>query len=182
MYAIVDIAGQQFKVTKAQKLKVHRLEAEEGKTVELANVLLVSDGKTINVGTPSLDGFRIAAKVLSHSKGDKVLVFKKKRRKGYQKLNGHAALPSYGSKRLGKGEKFDASKSSAPKVMAMKVAQPVKKSAVPVKEAAPKKGCRQEGCTKKGRCQESCSCKEGSTEKRRQEVIQHPRDSGSNPE
>ena len=89
MYAIVDIAGQQYKVEQAQKLKVHRLEAEEGKHVELDKVLLVSDGKTVNVGTPTVEGFRIAAKVLSHGKGDKVLVFKKKRRKGYQKLNGH---------------------------------------------------------------------------------------------
>ena len=94
MYAIVDIAGQQFKVTKAQKLKVHRLDAEEGKHVELGKVLLVSDGKTITVGSPVVDGFRIAAKVLGHSKGDKVLVFKKKRRKGYQKLNGHRSSPN----------------------------------------------------------------------------------------
>ena len=89
MYAIVNIAGQQFKVTKSQKLSVHRLEAEEGKHVELPTVLLVSDGKTVTVGTPTVDGYRIAAKVLRQTKGDKVLVFKKKRRKGYQKLNGH---------------------------------------------------------------------------------------------
>ena len=89
MYAIVDIAGQQFKVKAGQKLKVHRLEAEEGKHVELGNVLLVSNGTTVNVGTPTVDGARIAAKVLSHGKGDKVLVFKKKRRKGYKKKRGH---------------------------------------------------------------------------------------------
>ncbi len=122
MYAIVDIAGQQFKVTKAQKLKVHRLEAEEGKHVELDNVLLVSDGKTVTVGTPKVDGFRIAAKVLRHSKGDKVLVFKKKRRKGYQKLNGHRQQLTelWIEAILGKGEKFDASKSSAPAPKAVK--------------------------------------------------------------
>ncbi|MCW5899421.1 MAG: 50S ribosomal protein L21 [Flavobacteriales bacterium] len=135
MYAIVDIAGQQFKVTQAQKLKVHRLEAEEGKHIELDQVLLVSDGKTVTVGTPMVDGARIAAKVLSHGKGDKVLVFKKKRRKGYQKLNGHrqALTEIWIEAILGKGEKFDASKSSAPKA-AVK-AEPAKKA---VKKAAPK--------------------------------------------
>ena len=89
MYAIVDIAGQQYKVQGGQKLKVHRLEAEAGKHVELANVLLVSNGSTISVGTPNVDGARVAAKVLAHSKGDTVLVFKKKRRKGYRVKNGH---------------------------------------------------------------------------------------------
>ena len=150
MYAIVDIAGQQFKVTKAQKLKVHRLEAEAGKHVELPNVLLVSDGKTVNVGTPSLDGFRIAALVLAHDKGDKVLVFKKKRRKGYQKLNGHRQQITelWIEAILAKGEKFDASKSSAPKVMATKVAQPPKKVVVKVEAAAPKKAAPKKAAKK----------------------------------
>ncbi|MCB9183294.1 MAG: 50S ribosomal protein L21 [Flavobacteriales bacterium] len=140
MYAIVDIAGQQYKVQKDQKLKVHRLEAEEGKHVELEKVLLVSDGKTVNVGTPVVEGFRIAAKVLSHGKGDKVLVFKKKRRKGYQKMNGHRQYLTelWIEAILGKGEKFDASKSTAPAPKAVKPAEPkAKKSAT--KEAAPKK-------------------------------------------
>ncbi|HRH70418.1 MAG TPA: 50S ribosomal protein L21 [Flavobacteriales bacterium] len=140
MYAIVDIAGQQFKVTKAQKLKVHRLEAEEGKHVELDNVLLVSDGKTISVGTPKVDGFRIAAKVMGHTQGDKVLVFKKKRRKGYQKLNGHRQQLTelWIEAILGKGEKFDASKSSAPAPRAVRSAEPKAKKSVAA-EAAPKK-------------------------------------------
>jgi large subunit ribosomal protein L21 len=135
MYAIVDIAGQQFKVKQAQKLKVHRLEAEEGKTVELDKVLLVSDGKTITVGTPTVDGARVAAKVISHGKGDKVLVFKKKRRKGYQKLNGHRQYITelWIEAILGKGEKFDTSKSSAPKPVVR--TEPTKKV---VKKAAPK--------------------------------------------
>jgi large subunit ribosomal protein L21 len=151
MYAIVDIAGQQFKVTKAQKLKVHRLEAEEGKHVELDNVLLVSDGKTINVGTPKVDGFRIAAKVLAHSKGDKVLVFKKKRRKGYQKLNGHRQQITelWIEAILGKGEKFDASKSSAPAPKAVKEAAPKKKAAAAKTEAAPKKAAPKKAAAKK---------------------------------
>ncbi len=152
MYAIVDIAGQQFKVTQAQKLKVHRLEAEEGKHVELDQVLLVSDGKTVTVGTPRVDGFRIAAKVIGHSKGDKVLVFKKKRRKGYQKLNGHrqALTELWIEAILGKGEKFDASKSTAPKpVVKAEPARKAKKEAAPKAEAAPKKAATKKAAPKK---------------------------------
>lgn len=89
MYAIVDIAGQQFKVEKDQKLYVHRLEGEEGKKVSFDKVLLIDTGNKISVGDPVVKGASVAAKIVSHLKGDKVLVFKKKRRKGYQKLNGH---------------------------------------------------------------------------------------------
>jgi len=169
MYAIIDIAGQQFKVTKAQKLKVHRLEAEEGKTVELGNVLLLSDGKSITVGTPTVDGARVAVKVISHSKGDKVLVFKKKRRKGYQKLNGHRQYITelWVEAILGKGEKFDTSKSSAPKPV-VKVDQPAKKVRVvkaevaaeaPAKKAAPKKAAAKKAAPKKAASKPSSSAK-----------------------
>jgi large subunit ribosomal protein L21 len=89
MYAIVDIAGQQFKVEKDQKIFVHRLEGEEGTNVTLDKVLLVDNDGDVKVGMPSVAGVTINAKILSHMKGDKVLVFKKKRRKSYQKLNGH---------------------------------------------------------------------------------------------
>ena len=89
MYAIVDIAGQQFKVEKDQKLFVHRLEVEEGKKVSFDKVLLIDTGSKISVGDPVVKGATVGAKVIAHMKGDKVLVFKKKRRKGYQKLNGH---------------------------------------------------------------------------------------------
>jgi large subunit ribosomal protein L21 len=89
MYAIVEIAGQQFKVEKDQKIFVHRLEAEEGKKVSFDKVLLIDTGNKISVGDPVVKGATVSAKVISHMKGDKVLVFKKKRRKGYQKLNGH---------------------------------------------------------------------------------------------
>jgi large subunit ribosomal protein L21 len=89
MYAIVDIAGQQFKVTKDQKVFVHRLEAEEGANVEFNEVLLADEDGKIKVGTPNLNGAKVTAKVLTHLRGDKVLVFKKKRRKGYQKCSGH---------------------------------------------------------------------------------------------
>ena len=89
MYAIVDIAGQQFKVEKDQKIFVHRLELEEGKKVTFDKVLLIDTGNKVTVGDPVVKGASVDAKVVSHLKGDKVLVFKKKRRKGYKKLNGH---------------------------------------------------------------------------------------------
>ena len=89
MYAIVNIAGQQFKVEKGQKLYVHRLASEEGSKVEFEDILLTDDGKKVNVGTPNLKGVKVTAKVISHLKDDTVIVFKKKRRKGYKKRNGH---------------------------------------------------------------------------------------------
>jgi len=89
MYVIVNIAGQQFKVEKDQQIIVHRLAAEEGKKVEFKDVVLVGDGNKIKVGAPGVKGASVSAKVLSHFRGDKIIVFKKKRRKGYQKQNGH---------------------------------------------------------------------------------------------
>ncbi|HDR51527.1 MAG TPA: 50S ribosomal protein L21 [Mariniphaga anaerophila] len=89
MYAIVEIAGQQFKVEKEKKLYVHQLEANEGDSVDFDKVLLVDNDGKVAVGTPTVNGAKVTAKVLEHVKGDKVLVFKKKRRKGYKKLNGH---------------------------------------------------------------------------------------------
>jgi len=89
MYAIVEIAGQQFKVAKDQKVFVHRLATEEGKNVSFDNVLLIGDGDKVTVGAPAIDGAQVGAKVVKHLKGDKVIVFKKKRRKGYRVKNGH---------------------------------------------------------------------------------------------
>ena len=89
MYAIVDIAGQQFKVEKDQKVFVHRLEAKEGAKVSFDQVLLVDNDGDVRVGEPTVAGVKISAKVIAHVRADKVLVFKKKRRKGYQKLSGH---------------------------------------------------------------------------------------------
>ena len=89
MYAIVEIAGQQFKVEKDQKIFVHRLEQEEGAQVDFDKVLLLDNDGKIKVGTPLVKGAKISSKVLNHVRGDKVKVFKKKRRKGYQTLNGH---------------------------------------------------------------------------------------------
>jgi len=89
MYAIVEIAGQQLKVAENQQIIVNRLEAGEGQTVDFDKVLLVEKNGKVKVGSPTVSGAVISAKVISHVRGDKVLVFKKKRRKGYQTLNGH---------------------------------------------------------------------------------------------
>lgn len=89
MYAIVEIAGQQFKVAKDQKVYVHRLQGEEGSKVTFDNVLLLGDAGNVTLGAPAIEGASVTAQILSHLKGDKVIVFKKKRRKGYRKKNGH---------------------------------------------------------------------------------------------
>ena len=89
MYVIVEIAGQQFKIEKDHKIFVHRLKAEEGSQVTFDRVMLVDNDGTVKVGAPTVTGATVSATVLNHLKGEKVLVFKKKRRKGYQKMNGH---------------------------------------------------------------------------------------------
>src|SRR5210317_1094205 len=89
MYAIVEIAGQQFKVVQDQKLFVHRLADKEGAKVSFDKVYLLDDGKKVTLGAPAIAGASVEAKVVSHLKGDKVIVFKKKRRKGYRVKNGH---------------------------------------------------------------------------------------------
>ena len=89
MYAIVEIAGQQFKVEKDQRYFVHQLDGEEGDKVVFDNVLLLDDKGKISVGAPAVKGAQVTAKIEQHLKGDKVIVFKKKRRKGYAVKNGH---------------------------------------------------------------------------------------------
>ncbi|CAM1360681.1 50S ribosomal protein L21 [Tenacibaculum xiamenense] len=89
MYAIVEIAGQQFKVAKDQKVYVHRLQEAEGSEVTFDKVMLIEDNGNVTIGAPAIEGAGVTAKVLGHLKGDKVIVFKKKRRKGYKKKNGH---------------------------------------------------------------------------------------------
>ncbi len=158
MYAIVEIAGQQFKVERGNKVYVHRLDASEGAKVEFDKVLLVDNGGKVQIGTPSIDGAKVAATVLSHIKGDKVIVFKMKRRKGYQKSNGHrqqlTQILVQGI--LGKGETLKDEIAIAKKAPKAKVAEtieavetkkaPVKKAAVKkettAKKAAPKKAAK----------------------------------------
>jgi len=89
MFAVVTIAGQQIKVSQGDEIFVHQLEGNEGDSVSFSDVLLVSGDSGTTVGTPTVSGASINATILGHQKGDKVFVFKKKRRKGYQKRNGH---------------------------------------------------------------------------------------------
>lgn len=89
MFAIVTIGGQQFKVEKDKFLYVNRLPQEEGSSVTFTDVLLLADGEKTTLGAPTVAGAKVTGKILEHLKGDKVIVFKKKRRKDYQKKNGH---------------------------------------------------------------------------------------------
>ena len=89
MYAIVEIAGQQFKVEKDQEIFVNRLEGKEGDKVEFDTVLLNNKDGKVTVGTPTVKSAKVTAKIVEHLKGDKVIVFKKKRRKGYKRRKGH---------------------------------------------------------------------------------------------
>ena len=133
MYAIVEISGRQFKVEKKQKLFVNRLDALEGKKVSFDNVLMVNDGAKFSVGTPNVSGAQVDAKVLKHLKSDKVIVFKKKRRKGYKVRNGHRqAITEIEISDILTG----VSKKAAPAKKEAKKAAPAKKEA---KKAAPKK-------------------------------------------
>ena len=133
MYAIVEIAGQQFKVAKDQKVFVHRLAQNEGSNVSFDQVLLLDDGKAVTLGAPAITGASVEAKVVKHLKGDKVIVFKKKRRKGYRVKNGHRqALTEILIE--GISAKGGAKKAS-PKAKAEKAKAPAAKKAAPKKEA-----------------------------------------------
>lgn len=89
MYAIVNIAGQQFKVKDGQQIYVHRLKDEAGKKVEFSDVIFTENEGKVKIGAPLVKGAKVTATVVEHLRDDKVLVFKKKRRKGYKKMNGH---------------------------------------------------------------------------------------------
>ena len=122
MYAIVEIAGQQFKVAKDQKVYVHRLQGEEGSKVTFDNVLLLDDKGSVTIGAPAIKGASVTAQILSHLKGDKVIVFKKKRRKGYIKKNGHRqALTEIQIESIAASapKKAEAPKAEAPKAEAV---------------------------------------------------------------
>lgn len=152
MYAIVDIAGQQFKVEKDQKVYVHRLDAEAGKKVNFDRVLLIDDKGKVNIGAPAIEGAQVSATILEHLKGDKVIIFKKKRRKGYKKKNGHRQylteiqindIVASGAKKAAAPKKEEA----APKAEAVtEKAEPRKAPAkkAPAKKAAPKAETKKE--------------------------------------
>ena len=133
MYAIVEIAGQQFKVAKDQKVFVNRLSAEEGQKVAFDNVLLIGDGDKVTVGAPAINGAQVGAKVVRHLKGDKVIVFKKKRRKGYRVKNGHRqplsqitieSIVASGAKPAAKAKAAPAKKAEPKKVAPAKAEAP----------------------------------------------------------
>ena len=134
MYAIVEIAGQQFKVSKDLKVYVHRLSNEEGSKVSFDKVFLLDDNGTITLGAPAIEGASVEAKVLQHLKGDKVIVFKKKRRKGYKKRNGHR---QYLTQIVIEGISTSAPKKAAPKKAAAEVVA-TEEVAVPKVKKAPK--------------------------------------------
>ncbi|MCH1406782.1 MAG: 50S ribosomal protein L21 [Schleiferiaceae bacterium] len=163
MYAIVEIAGLQYKVEKDQRLYVNRLNVEAGKKVKFDRVLLIEEKGDVKVGAPVIDGAVIEATVNSEVKGDKVLIFKKKRRKGYQKMNGHrqiftsitinkitAKAPAKKAAAKATEEKEAAPKAAAKKPAAKKPAakKPAAKKAAP-KKAAPKKAAPKKAAPKK---------------------------------
>ncbi len=122
MYAIVEIAGQQFKVAQDQKVYVHRLKGEEGSKVTFDTIFLLDDNGAISIGAPAIKGAAVTAKILGHLKGDKVIVFKKKRRKGYIKKNGHRqALTEIQIESIAASapKKAEAPKAEAPKAEAV---------------------------------------------------------------
>ncbi len=138
MYAIVEIAGQQFKVEEGKKIFVHRMDAAEGDSVVFEKVLLVDNDGAISVGTPVVENTVVEGKVLGNARGDKVIIFKKKRRKGYQKRTGHrqdftrVEIVSIGAQ----GAPKKASKKAEAAPVAAEGEAPVKKA--PAKKAAPK--------------------------------------------
>ena len=140
MYAVVEIQGSQFKVEKNQKLFVNRIDAKEGSKISFDNVLLLDDGKKVQVGKPNLSGTSVEAKVVAHIKDDKVIVFKKKRRKGYKVKNGHRQ-PITEIIIQGIGEKKTPPKKevSSEKALAAKKAPAVKKAPAAKKVPATKK-------------------------------------------
>jgi large subunit ribosomal protein L21 len=135
MYAIVEIAGQQFKVAKDQKVYVNRIQEAEGNKVSFDKVLLLDNDGTVTVGAPAIQGAEVTAKILGHLQGDKVIVFKKKRRKGFRKKNGHRqalteiqieSIAASGAKKAAPAKKATPAKEEAPKT---EVKAPAKKTA-----------------------------------------------------
>ena len=157
MYAIVEIAGQQFKVEKDQKYFVHQLVGKPGSKVTFENVLLLDDKGKVSVGAPAVNGVQVTAKIEQHLLGDKVIVFKKKRRKGYKVKNGHRqrlteiTVQEIGKKADPKSEAKAAPKKADPKSEAKaapKKADPKSETKVETKKAAPKKAAPKKAAAK----------------------------------
>jgi len=142
MYAIVEIAGHQYKVEKDQQVFVNRLDAKERSNIQFDRVFLTDKGGDVTVGAPAIDGLAVHATVERHLKGDKILIFKKKRRKGYQKLNGFR--PYLTEIRI-----TDIKKGTAKKAAAKPAAETTKKADAPVTEAVAKKPAAKKAVAKK---------------------------------
>ena len=160
MYAIVEIAGQQFKVEKGKKIFIHHLEAETGKTIDFDKVLLIDDDGKITIGEPVIKDAIIEGKIIDHVKGDKVIVFKKKRRKGYKVTKGHrqhytrVEILSINEKRQPKKvqEKTETVPAGAESTLAEKSTarkQPAAKKTATTKKPATKKPATKKPATKK---------------------------------
>ena len=154
MYAVVEIAGQQFKVEKDQKVYVNRLEGKEGSKISFDNILMLDNSGKIVLGNPVVKGASVEAKIVKHLKDDKVTVFKKKRRKGYKVKNGHRQaltqilVENILEKAVKAKAKAETSKTDAPakKVAAKKT---VAKKTAPAKKVAAKKPATKKTVTKK---------------------------------
>ena len=178
MYAIVEIAGLQYKVEKDQRLYVNRLNVETGKKVKFDRVLLIEDKGNVKVGAPVIDGAKVDATVNGEVKGDKILVFKKKRRKGYQKMNGHrqiftsitinkitAKAPAKRAAAQGAEEKEAAPKKVAAKKPAAKKATTAKKPAAKKATTAKKPAAKKATTAKKPAAKKATTAKKPAAKK-----------------
>ena len=158
MYAIVEIAGQQFKVEKDQRYFVHQLEGKAGSNVTFDQVLLLDDNGKVSVGAPAVNGVQVTAKIVQHLKGDKVIVFKKKRRKGYAVKNGHRQkLTEISIQEIGK--------KAAPKKAVAPKKETVEKKAAPKKTATAKKATPAKSVAKKAAAPKKAAPKKAASKK-----------------
>ena len=158
MYAIVEIAGQQFKVEKDQRYFVHQLEGKAGSNVTFDQVLLLDDNGKVSVGAPAVNGVQVTAKIVQHLKGDKVIVFKKKRRKGYAVRNGHR-------QRLTEISIQEIGKKAAPKKAVAPKKETVEKKAAPKKTATAKKATPAKSVAKKAAAPKKAAPKKAASKK-----------------
>ena len=158
MYAIVEIAGQQFKVEKDQRYFVHQLEGKAGSNVTFDQVLLLDDNGKVSVGAPAVNGVQVTAKIVQHLKGDKVIVFKKKRRKGYAVKNGHR-------QRLTEISIQEIGKKAAPKKAVAPKKETVEKKVAPKKTATAKKATSAKSVAKKAAAPKKAAPKKAESKK-----------------
>ncbi|MDA0651867.1 MAG: 50S ribosomal protein L21 [Proteobacteria bacterium] len=154
MYAVVKTGGKQYRVSKDDVIIVEKLAVDTGSSVELDHVLMLDDGKDALIGTPLVDGARVAATVLDQTRNDKVLIFKKKRRQGYQRLKGHRQHVTVLriTDILAKGDKASPAKAAIPVAAATPAETPVEattEAAAPAKKAPAKKAAAKKTSAKK---------------------------------